>query len=511
MSNWYYYDEKGEKIEVTGGQLKGLAKEGLITPETLVETSDGKTGRAGKVQGLTFPEAPSTDVDSHSAVEPASPARSEPVASSPPAVPVAVNSASVYAKDFRCNGCGTPLKIPKNSRGHVVCPACRNECVIEGLVKNAEIAAKENINCGVSLNATPATLHHQLVSLFLGCPYVPLDVFDKIEVVREERHCVPAYIFYCNATASFTYESGTEVVSRVSKGGKITYTQEYTDTQWHGQNGSVSDSLTMLAPGNKLLAESVMELYSNFDFNRMTDVEELEFPPDTDTHKSNLTFPVAFNEYVQPRVEKMLEKKATDTLSGRMIRNLSMGGSNIQKETVRAFLGVYRVVYKYDGQEYSMWATGDGQKVYHDSVPIDFQRKSVYEKKKRKSAYVKKKGLCQEKDLELIPSKGCCGLGCGFIVCLLAAPFTYGISLIGAIICCVLFYKNETQVREHNEQVREHNERQKKGHNEQLAQAKADLAVFETQQSDVLQRMRGGRKALRGIYEGEITDDASVF
>jgi len=56
MSTWYYYNESGEKIEVTGGQLKGLAKAGLITPETIVETEDGKKARAGKVKGLTFPE-----------------------------------------------------------------------------------------------------------------------------------------------------------------------------------------------------------------------------------------------------------------------------------------------------------------------------------------------------------------------------------------------------------------------------------------------------------------------
>jgi hypothetical protein len=54
MSNWYYYNEKDEKIAVTGGQLKWLAKNGKITPETVVETEEGKTAPAGKVKGLTF-------------------------------------------------------------------------------------------------------------------------------------------------------------------------------------------------------------------------------------------------------------------------------------------------------------------------------------------------------------------------------------------------------------------------------------------------------------------------
>ena len=54
MANWYYYNEKGEKITVTGGQLKGLAKAGVITPETVIETVDGKSAPARKVKGLTF-------------------------------------------------------------------------------------------------------------------------------------------------------------------------------------------------------------------------------------------------------------------------------------------------------------------------------------------------------------------------------------------------------------------------------------------------------------------------
>jgi len=54
MAIWYYYNENGEKIEVTGGQLKGLAKAGQITPDTIVETAEGKTAPARRVKGLKF-------------------------------------------------------------------------------------------------------------------------------------------------------------------------------------------------------------------------------------------------------------------------------------------------------------------------------------------------------------------------------------------------------------------------------------------------------------------------
>jgi len=56
MANWHYYDDDGNRITVTGKELKELAKEGLITPDTIVENEEGKTARAGRVKGLVFAE-----------------------------------------------------------------------------------------------------------------------------------------------------------------------------------------------------------------------------------------------------------------------------------------------------------------------------------------------------------------------------------------------------------------------------------------------------------------------
>ena len=52
MTSWYYYNENGEKIEVSGKELKELAGQGAITPETVVETHDGRTGLAKNMKGL---------------------------------------------------------------------------------------------------------------------------------------------------------------------------------------------------------------------------------------------------------------------------------------------------------------------------------------------------------------------------------------------------------------------------------------------------------------------------
>ena len=56
MTNFYYYNENGDKISVTGKHLKLLAENGHITPETIIENENGKQAPAGKVKGLTFAE-----------------------------------------------------------------------------------------------------------------------------------------------------------------------------------------------------------------------------------------------------------------------------------------------------------------------------------------------------------------------------------------------------------------------------------------------------------------------
>jgi len=56
MAQWFYYDENREKVAVTGKELKQLALQGMITPETFIETHDGRTGLAKHVTGLSFPE-----------------------------------------------------------------------------------------------------------------------------------------------------------------------------------------------------------------------------------------------------------------------------------------------------------------------------------------------------------------------------------------------------------------------------------------------------------------------
>ena len=58
MANWHYYNENSEKIgPVRGRELKQLAQQGAITPNTRVEDENGLVALAKQVTGLSFPES----------------------------------------------------------------------------------------------------------------------------------------------------------------------------------------------------------------------------------------------------------------------------------------------------------------------------------------------------------------------------------------------------------------------------------------------------------------------
>jgi hypothetical protein len=187
--------------------------------------------------------------------------------------------------------------------------------------------------------------------------------------------------------------------------------------------------------------------------------------------------PTAFNEHVKPYIEWLLRQEAEHSISNKKFRNFSMGGSRIEKEVKRVFLGLYRIVYKYDEQDYSIWSSGDGQKVYYNELPFDPHRKQILDEKQ----------LAKES----IPLKTG-WLNFGLWVCIIGAFFTFGISLIGAIIFGIL------------------RSNKKKEHNARLAEKQRDIDDFDGQLTSVKHQFKSQKKAFRGIYE-KVSGDASAF
>jgi len=364
--------------------------------------------------------------------------------------------------------------------------------------------AKENINSGIPLTASPGKLHQQLVSSLCDSSNMPLDVFDKVEVIREERYCVPAYCFYCNGTASFTYEVGDarSQTYTVDRGNKVEI-YEKTRTEWTPNSSSASISQTVFASGNKKLAAQISALYADFNPKNLVDIDELEFPHDVVTYDYNLPQPVAFNDYVQPALEEMLEEKALDNLIGNT-RNFSIGGSNIHKEVVYVLLGLYRVIYKYNDQEYSIWLTGDGNKKYIDGdIPVDSKREAELDainqaKEKAISAVPDpKNGMVLEFGLVGAAILGFIGLteGIGVGIFLAIVGFFPGL-LVGAIHYIYVAGCNSSY------------DQQRKDIDAKFSK---EIEALEAEVATAAKQFKERKQPLRGIYEHEIAGDASAF
>ena len=318
-------------------------------------------------------------------------AASAPAPASPASV--AQNTKSIIAKSFRCSGCGESLKIPQNPREVVRCPSCITECVMDGIIKNAEIAAKENINSGISLTATSDKLNGLLVKILSDSPDIPLDVFDKLNVVREERYCVPAYLFYCNGTASFTYQAGNIRERKIAIDlGNRTRVEKQRYTEWTQMIGSSYTTATLFLSGNKEFSSQINNVYFAQDPCQLVDIEQLEFPHDVVTCDCNFPQIASFNKDASAFMKNLLMKSAEDSLKDMTYKNLTMGDSNVQKnEIVRVFLGLYRIVYRYGDDEYSLWTNGSGSRYYYcEGIPYDQIRAKDRLQKQRTLASIKK-------------------------------------------------------------------------------------------------------------------------
>ena len=398
--------------------------------------------------------------------------------------------------------------------------------MLDGIVKNAEMAAKENINSGVPLTATNAELHNIIVSVLEKEPYLPLDFFDNAEVIREDHYCVPAFCFEYNGEAPFSYEEGKQETRQErgfsSDSETITTIKEVI---WHTERGTASVSGTLFVSGNKKLASYINDIYIYTDLNQLVDFEYLEFPTDVETLEYDVPQLTAFNEQIKPVVDEHLFIEGKKALNGtayevniprggqygvRYTRDFKLSGSRIQKEIKRVFLGLYRVIYKYGDKEFSMWVSADGKKVINDGKPADAQRQNKLEQLQKVLAE-------KEKELESVPSSNVGCLIAGGVALIIAAiaclngALGYSkfsevvIPIVCVIVAIICFLKISSAKRKAKEY-----DKQRMQSNEKVVKAKKELEGFESQLPSIIQRFKEQKKALRGIYE-KVSGDEKAF
>ena len=294
----------------------------------------------------------------------------------------------VKAKGLNCPNCGSKLNIPKNTTGIVVCESCGTRCVLSGLNVNDEILKKNNINSGIPLVEASGKIHDAIFSFITSSKYFSIDVLQNIEITEERRICVPAYLYTCSAFASYQYEAGNQrqrdnVVG--ARGTVVTTHQNY--TEWTQMSSIANDTRTLVVCGNNKYMEPINAFYSNIDPSRLVDIEDLDYPEDTETESFNVPYASAFSTYVKPAINAALKDNVFKALQHRNWRNLLIGQANIQKEyEARVSLGIYLVKFTYNKQEFTMYFNSDGSNYLidvgypEDTARLDYVNRLVAEK-----------------------------------------------------------------------------------------------------------------------------------
>lgn len=417
-----------------------------------------------------------------------------------------------------CSNCGENL-----SEGVAFCAKCGAK-VGGGTVPAQEApkpSAKDNVEGGIPLSASPAVLHKKLVSSLCEAPSLPLDLFDKVEVIREEHYCVPAYCFHCNGTESFNYEVSNERSQVVVRNtGEKSWEETRKHKEWTPSNGTASVMQTIFASGNRKMAPQIEKLYTYFDSKKLVSAEELAFPGDIVTLNSDLLQSTAFNEFAVPRIEKELKRKAEEVISKQITTGLTMGGANIQKEAARVLLGLYRIVLKYGDKEYSVWMTGDGQRAYHEGLPEDTQRSIDIDNKKEAmeeelaaiaDSPVAQNGLKPSVKRNVIPIVSSVVIVI-VLINLLSYFFRIGtlgrplqlLILIGGIGASILWVIIRSKKKKTEKEENEAKRAQIK------ARYQSEIDQIVARSKIVARQFMSQKKALRGIYEG-VSGDASAF
>jgi hypothetical protein len=240
------------------------------------------------------------------------------------------------------------------------------------------------------------------------------------------------------------------------------------------------------------MASQIESLYTYFP-KKLIDVEELDFPADVETLNSDLPQSEAFNDYAVPRIEAALKKKAEETIAKQTTTGLTLGGANIQKEVVRVFLGLYRVVYKYDGKDYSLWAAGDGEKILCDELPVDSERQKVLDEKQqaKNSVPEAKTGLLNFFKVVCIIIAALFALG-GLTS---GEGLYWGVAVVSGALAITfgVLRSKKRNVRTAKQAV-----------------AQKEIDAFQAEVTGAAQRFKEQKKALPGIY-ADVSGDASAF
>ncbi len=283
-------------------------------------------------------------------------------------------------EQLNCPNCGGKMTLLRGG-AKARCEICDTEAVMNnGRSHNTAITDKENIAGVMELTATGADLHNLLVLSLIRTPFMPLNLLSSLQVLSVDHFLVSGFLFECEYSINYTYEVGNErtVVTHSSYGGNISSEKESV-VDWTVMNDRLESSDHIIVSGAKELENCINAIWARGDIGSLTEIESAgEQPAGTIEIGYNLSPNAVFENQVKPTFTESARAKVRRQLNSTRYRNLNTASPAIRKTLTRILLSAVKVNYFYNGQDYQLWVSGDGQRYYTEAIPVDNDRKQKY-------------------------------------------------------------------------------------------------------------------------------------
>lgn len=271
---------------------------------------------------------------------------------------------------YKCSSCGATIGSMSSASGQ--CEYCGTPFDVESIRNCKRLISSERVTSGVPFSATPEKLYGYVRDFLTSASNAPSDVLEKAKITSCHSICLPAYYYHYTGESSFTCQVENIVESTVGDGDGGTRT--VTNTNWTPFGGNVYVTVEGIVSGNSNYDNIIDEMYKEYDISTLVDAESLKIPSNIETIKFERSEIELLSRYVTPNIEKSYQNTANQQLSGiNGHRNLSIPLGRITKEKEeRLIIGIYNIDVEYNSNNYSMYVSGDGEKVrYNNYAPAE--------------------------------------------------------------------------------------------------------------------------------------------
>ena len=277
---------------------------------------------------------------------------------------------------IKCSSCGAAIDFPEGTlKKRFKCPFCN----VENFILNEDLSVG-----GLNHELSDAKVHKRIIEIISDSHFPPYDIFENIYIKKVNRLIIPVHWFLaCNGMATFTYERGIKKeFNQVSFSDDDNGNRTYTRTDWTPMSAVVSDIRDYFVSANKEYNEVFIQLYGDVRNQEIGDAESLTYADEAIDTKFDWTEAEVTSGTLKDLVTQTIEVKAHESVENISSRNEHLDSVHIQKtETRKISIGIYEIIFEYQGRDYKIYLSHDGNVSYTEGLPSDPNAQSIVDSK----------------------------------------------------------------------------------------------------------------------------------